>query len=177
MHVKGVAMKKPAGREKSYAVVLFFISLVWVLTMAACAAQTNTAQFLPLLPPEYYQCYETTSQDIITAYFGAYSSRPLAEALYNNQPFVFKNIEIMPGMMESQGPDYIWVDRTQCMAVNPTDVAKLKVGQVVDVVGIMRGVSIDPDKRMDLLMTDCYFLPAGSFALPVPGGPVMATGY
>jgi hypothetical protein len=160
-----------------YALALFGISLVWVLSIAACAKPAYLAQLPPILPPNYYQCVDSTAQAVEGAYFDPYGHRWMAEVQYNDQPFVFKNIEIVEGMMQSKGPDYIWVDRTQCMAANPADIAKIKVGQVIDVVGIMRGVSKDPDKQMDLLMTDCYFLPAGSVTLPLPGGAVFSSGY
>lgn len=160
-----------------YALILFLIGLGWILAMAACAGPTYLAQLPPILPANYYQCFDSTPQAVEGAYFDPYGHRWVAEMTYNDQPFVFKNVEIMPGMMESKGPDYIWVDRTQCQAANPADVAKLKVGQVIDVVGIMRGVSKDPDKQMDLLMTECYFLPAGSVALPLPGGAAFTPGY
>ena len=157
--------------------ILLILLLVISSLGTACQQQAFIAKLPAYLPPLYYQSIEVTPEAIVKYYFDPYGHGWEAEMIYDDQPFVFKNIEFIKGMMESKGPDYIWVDRIRCYAIDPGDVAQLKIGQMVDVVGMMRGISKDPDMPISLVMTECYFLPAGSLAIPVGGGGGFVAGY
>jgi len=168
--------RRPAGLPALLLAVLL-IGVGCLVPVTGCAQQAFLENLPPMLPANYYKCIESTTLQVQGSYFDPYGHRWVAEMTYNDQPFVFKDIEVFPSMIESRGPDYLWVDRIRCKAVNPDDVAKLKVGQIIDVVGIMRGISKDPDLQLNLEMTECYFLPAGAVALPLPGGAAFVPGY
>ena len=130
-----------------------------------------------MLPAIYYNCIETTPLGIREAYFDPYGSRLMAEEKYNGKVFVFKNIEVLESTLDVSGSDYLWIDSIKCRAANPGDINKLKPGQVVDIVGMMQGIADSSGQPGALLMTECFFLPAGSLALPVSGGPAFNPGY
>ena len=152
---------------------IFVLTSILSITLpfAACTDSFFLEQAPPLLPASHYLCVEATPAEMYDAYYGSnWNIRQwVAEMQYNDKPFVFKNIEILPAMIESRGPDYLWINRIQCKSANPRNISKLKAGHKVDVVGVMRGVSKDPDLQYTLLMTECYFLPTGSLALPLDG--------
>jgi hypothetical protein len=155
----------------------FLMGLCFILVLGACNRGAYITQLPQALPISYYNCIEGVARQVQEAYYDPYGHGWQAQVLYDDQIFVFKNVEIVQGMIDSRGDNYIWIDRIKCVANNPLDIKKLKVGEFVDVVGTMRGIPEDPDVVYSLLMDGCYFLPAGSLALPLPGGDVFVPGY
>ena len=150
----------------------------WLVSVAACSATAFSVQAPPMIPMAYYQCMEATPKDLADSYFSPYGNRWLAEFLYTDQKFVFKNIKVDKQMLQTKGSNYIWVDNTiKCVAISADAVSKLKVGQSIDIVGVMRGIPKEAETQYSLLMTDCYLLPAGSLALPLSGGATFSVGY
>ncbi len=177
-HDKGVAMKcsarltsLPPGSRRSCLVLFSLLALLGACLPAACRGPAYANQDIPpMLPPGYYQCLEAKPKELEAVYFSPYGLRWLADAMYLDLVFVFKGIAVDKQMLDFRGPDFIWVGQIKCRAKNQADVGRLRQGQVIDVVGINRGVPNMADMQFSLLMEDCYFLPAGSLSLPVEGG-------
>ncbi len=170
-------MKRLTGLHKALAVLLLG-SLCLLVPLTSCAGPAFSDQSAPvLLPAAYYQCYDVTPKAILAAYFDPYGHRWQAEEIYNNQPFIFKNVEVDAQMLKYKGENFIWVDQIKCVAVSPGEVSKLKKGQMIDVVGLNRGIPNNSDMANSMLMEECYFLPAGSLALPLSGGGGFVAGY
>ncbi len=166
--------KPRAGVTRLIILTLTFCSVV--MLAAACGAPSYLSNLPDMIPASYYSCLDVSPKVILDAYYNQYGGRYLAEAQYNGQPFIFKNIEVTQSMIEGQGTDYIWVDRVKCTLA--TDFSRyIKEGKLVDIVGTMQGIPIDPDTPYSILMTDCYVIPAGSVALPLAGGATFAPAY
>ena len=155
------------------------IALVGVclfVPLTACAHPAFQAQVPPMLPIRYYACTEVAPQDLYNAYLAPNTRRFLAEAQFNGEIFVFKNIKVVQAMLEHQPKNNIWVGQVICYGMSNVDIARMKAGQRYDIVGISRGVS--PEWPFSIYLTECYFLRAGSVMLPAGDGPAfMPPGY
>ncbi len=156
-------------------VMLLFLGSFGLSSLAACNGPAYVVQIAPMLPKGYYQCIETTPDDLMAAYFAPYSRPWLAEMQYNNQPFVLKNIEVSQGMIENRVTGQLWIGKLICYPITPDELKHLRLGQRIDVVGLNRGVS--KEWRSSVYMTGCYFLPAGTLALPAGEAPIFTAGY
>jgi hypothetical protein len=156
--------------------------ICWLWGFASCSSPTLSAK-IPTLPPEYYNCIETTPLDLINVYYGTlyyYFSLGLnttgnndlsnAEATYDNQYFVFKSLPVTDWMVTELDQGWIYIGSgIKCILVNPNDMKKFKLGDEIDVVGFNTGIiSLSTP---GLLFKDCYVLPAGAIQLPLSGGP------
>ncbi len=161
----------PRGFRRPCLVLLSLLAVLGLCLPAACRGPSySNREAPPLLPAEYYQCLEAKPKELEAVYFSPYGLRWLADAMYLDLVFIFKGIEVDRQVLDFRGADFIWVGQIKCMAQNPADVGKLRQGQVIDVVGINRGVPNMADMQFSLLMEGCYFLPAGALALPLEGG-------
>ncbi len=155
-------------------VLLLLLSLL--LGISACKAQAFAVQLPPFLPPEYYSCLEAGPAELVGSYFSGYTNASYAEAQYNNQYFVFKNLPVKDWMIADLDKGYIWLGSgVKCELVNPADMKKFKIDERVDVVGLNTGVI--SYKTPGLLFTNCYVMAAGSVQLPAAGGGGFSAGY
>jgi hypothetical protein len=144
--------------------------------LASCANDAFLAQVPPMLPTRYYNCQEAAPTDLYNAYLAPNAQRVLAAQLYHNEVFVFKNVEVVPAMLTGLPKDNIWLGQVICYAVNPGDISRLKAGRPYDIIGINKG--IHDEWRYSIYLTECYFLPHGTVALPLDGSaPAFAQGY
>ena len=143
--------------------------------LISCSNEAFAAQVPPMLPARYYSCQEVTPTDLYNAYLAPNARRTYAEGQFNGEVFVFKNIRVVPAMLEKRPKDNIWIGQVICYAVNPQDISHLKAGESYDIVGVNRGVS--PELRFSIYLTECYFLPVGAAALPGGDAPAFASGY
>ena len=149
--------------------VVAVISVILLAVIGLCGCKSfNTAPKVPYIPPDYYNCTETTTTDLLNAYYSHYSAVSDAENVLNGHVFVFKNIVVQASALKYATDTYIWVNLIQCYFLTPGSAAELKEGDVVDVVGIDAGVC--KEYLGTLVFTGCIFLPAGSVQLPSPGG-------
>ncbi|RJO61983.1 MAG: hypothetical protein C4542_05080 [Dehalococcoidia bacterium] len=143
------------------------IITVLVFSQVACSGQTQS-NFIKYVPPSYYNCTDTTPENLLQAYFGRYNAVPGAEIIFNGQVFVFKNIVITDCSLKYATADYIWVQSIiKCYFLQSGSVRQLRAGQKVDVVGVDAGIS--KEYTGALVFTGCVFLPAGSVQIPVEG--------
>jgi hypothetical protein len=157
-------------------------------------SQTVEVQgIIPYIPPSYYACLQVNLDDLLKNYFTHYGNLDLAEQAYDGQIFVFNSIRVMQSMIVD-GDSFV-VSNAQFIAMQPGAVAKLKVGDLIDVVGINRGPMPEAEGKplsdwFDangapliaivsgwLYFTDCIFLPSGSVVLPAPGAPAFVPLY
>ena len=145
------------------------------LAIAGGCAEKNQA-IVPFIPPNYYNCLEVGPDAILTAYYSTtYGNYSVSCQSYNDTPFIFKKIVVDQTMLLHKDEDTFMVSTIKCTALQHGAVDKLKVGNVIDIVGMNRGPL--PDNPGWLLMTDCIFLPADSIQLPAPGGATFTPGY
>ena len=158
------------------AVLCLVLSILAQAQYLSCRASSYNPP--PNIPAAYYQCMEARPEDLEKAYFSNYGNRTLAEMNYNGQLFVFKNLCWSEDWrLQLQQLGHIWISCIKCIPADPEAVAQLKPDTIIDVVGLNTGVPADPTLGWSLVMTDCYFLPAGSIALPASGGATFAPGY
>ncbi len=140
---------------------------------AGCARD----EFAPVtyLSPMYLDCIEVKPADLTWDYFGNYADRWLADRKFTGKTFIFKNITVTSYSLENKDEGFMWVEQLRCAEAKEGDIAKLKVGEQIDIIGVNRGVP--PQEYWALLITDCIFVPADSLGLPLPGGDVFVPTY
>jgi hypothetical protein len=150
----------------SATVVTIIVSLAFLQT--SCSGQMKPTPIEQYIPAGYYNCSVTTPADLCRAYFGRYHNISAAQAEFDNQIFVFKNVVITGDELKYATDDYLWLDNIiQCYFLTSGNLQRLKAGDEVDVVGVDAGLS--KDYKNLLVFTGCIFLPAGSVQIPAPG--------
>jgi len=92
--------------------------------------------------------------------------RPAADEMFTGRAIIIKNIKLTEEMMKTKTN----INIGGCIIIelqNTSDLERIKVGDVVDIVGKCMGVSED---RYVVVVKDCLIQPAGLFPLPLPGG-------
>ncbi len=138
-----------------------------------CASNSFAAP--QYIMPAYYSCLEVTPAALSWEYYGNYADRWQADRDFTGKYFIFKNIKVTEYSLENKDEGFMWVEQVRCTEAKAGDIAKLKVGDLIDIIGCNRGVP--PNSYWTLLMTDCIFVPSGSLPLPLPGGEVFVPGY
>jgi len=162
--------RRPSRNMRGTAVFLAAaLLLTGIIMTSSCAA--SAFRPIPLVPPAYLDCVQATPFDLEQAYFGNFGSRSLAAQIYNGKPVVLKNIEMTETMLKTRDKNYVWVDSIKIISMVGNALARLKAGDVVDIVGINNGVM--PSNFWALYFTGSLFLPAGSVALPASGDSTM----
>ena len=162
----------PAARP-SHALGCVLASLAVLLPAlfgAGCAKPLAYAVIHPpFIPAQYYNCIDVTPDDLANAYFNNCAEIKLAENLYNELYFVFKDLELRSWMLTDLTLGYLWVNSgIKCLLANPEVMRSFKLGEKIDLVGYNSGVG--NDAHTELLFKDCYVMPAGSLQLPAAGG-------
>ena len=128
-------------------------------------AQERISSHPPYIPPSYLSCTEISPTDLINAYYNNHISYMQVEAWYNNQAYVFKQIIVTENMLKWRPTGYVWVENSiQCYPLNKNQLDPLKVGDVVDIVGISMGLH---DQFRGLVFYGCVYFPSGIVQLPV----------
>jgi hypothetical protein len=163
--------------HKRLAAVSLWITFALAPCLSAGCAKATAVVPAPSLPPSYYNCIAAVPDDLLRAYFTHYFDPVLAAQNFNGKVFVFHGISINFYMLAQKDRNILDVGTIQCTGALDGSVAKLKEGDVIDIVGFNEGPSNDPAYSGWLTMTGCYFLKADSVALPAPGGGTMAPIY
>jgi len=145
--------------------VIAAAALIVVVILAGGCKGTLARNVVPYIPPTYYNCSETTINNLWAAYWGHANPLPDAETVFKGQAFVFKDIIIDDSMLASATENYIWVNEIQCYFLQGGSANRLKAGEKFDIVGVNERVSTEYSER--LVFTGCIFLPAGSAQLPI----------
>ena len=133
---------------------------------AACAKE-GIITLVPYIPPSHLSCTEVLPTDLLDAYLNPHLDFGQAEALYNGRVFVFKRIQVTENMLKWRAAGYVWAGNTiQCFPLNQDQLDRLKVGDVVDIVGVSMGLH---KQFMGLVFQGCVFLPSGLVQLPIEG--------
>ncbi len=148
--------------------------LILLISPAGC----TRADFLPPpnLPAAYYNCLEAKPQDLVALYTVHYFNTYASQVLYDNQVFIFKNIETTPQMLAHLNEGYAWVGDLKCLLADGS-LRRYKPGQKFDMVGLNLGVRHDQEVPFCLLFRDCYVIPPGSVQLPAGGAAPVVPGY
>jgi hypothetical protein len=147
------------------AVVCSFL-ISGVLGASGCS-QRNMTNVVPYVPPAYYNGQLVMPFELANIYFSPYS--PKTEiAKMNGNVYIFKNLKVTDITMDSIDKDYVWVDVVKAYALNPADLKQLRLGEIIDVAGILTG----PCKEFpnSLTFSSCVFLPANTVTMPVGDG-------
>ncbi len=142
--------------------------------LAGCQGTSNV---VPYLPPSYYDCTESTPNDLINAYYGHYNALAGADIILKDRLFVFKRVAVTPTMVTNATDKYVWIEQglIKCYFLSPAERGKLKAGQPMDMVGINKGSCADYTGT--LFFEGCVFLPPGVVKLPASEGPVFTASY
>lgn len=176
-HIKSLNTNTDVFNISVWLPSVLYVIICLVLSITSCITPAYINEVPPMLPASYYQCIYSSTQELEASYFGLYANQQTAEQKYKDSVLVFKYVEILRGMTTNKGSGYLWVSKVKCVAANPADITKLQIGQLVDIVGVMRGISKDPGPEFSLVMTECYFLPAGLLAVPLPKGSAFGPAY
>jgi len=158
---------------------------IWIvtpalLTMLLATTILNGCNKATLIPapyilPNYYNAIEVPPTDLCWTYYGNYADRWQADKDYTGKTFIFKNIPIVAEMLINKDKGFMWVSQVRCKELQTGSIAKLKAGDVVDVIGVNRGVPNNEYWVLDF--TECVFIPAGSLGVPIAGGATFKPGY
>ena len=135
-----------------------------VLGITGCS-QKSLSNVVPYIPPAYYGSTLIMPFDLANAYWSPYITRRDAERNYNGQMYVFKDYKVTRQTLSTAGKGYVWVDLVKAYPLNPANLAQLKVGDEIDVVGVLAGPCKDFPNT--LTFSGCVFLPTGFANLPV----------
>ena len=150
-------------RASASVLLATLVILIMVSGCSKCVTATT-----PYIPPEYYNCSETTPQLLCDAYYSRYGNVAEAQYRFYDVFFVFKNVEVTALMFKHIDEGYFWADNlVQCYCLNANDLKRYKIGARIDVVGQDQGVILDVT---GLTFKNCIILPAGCVQLPAPGG-------
>jgi hypothetical protein len=155
------------GNRNAVVQALLSLAATVLLLITACAKpQLAAPPAVPLLPAGYYKCTQVEPLYLLNAYFSNYNAVSQVEAQYNDQVYVFKNIELTAKQIENLKQGYIWVEMVKCAVSNSGDAAGFKAGDKVDVVGFNKGLSME---FRGLVFTNSYVLAANAVQLPAEG--------
>ena len=150
-----------------------FVALA-LLALSACARVDFAPP--PNIPVAYYNCLEIKPQDLVALYSVHYYNIYASQMLYDNQVFVFKNIEVTPAMLKHVDEGYAWLWDIKCLLADST-FSRYRPGEKFDLVGINLGINRDQGVPFCLLFKDCFVMPAGALKLPAEGGVPVIPGY
>ncbi len=170
-------MNAPAFKTGFRSLAAVVLTVLIIMPFASLASGCARGDFAPMtyISPMYYSCVEVKPADLSWEYYGNYADRWLADQNFTGKTFIFKNISVTSFMLDNKDDGFMWVEQLRCTEANQGDIADLKPGDVIDIIGVNRGVP--PNEYWALLITDCIFVPAGSLSLPLPGGDVFVPTY
>ena len=156
----------------------FYSALILSLVFLMPATNSCSRDFVPppAIPAEYYKCQAVGAADLVNAYYSKYFDLTVSRIIYDNQIFVLKNIELTKDQITHLRKEgLIWVDLIECNLANAGDCGRFKTGDMVDVVGINSGPSME---FYGLVFLDCFMIPAGALKLPADdSGQAVIGGY
>lgn len=152
-------------KTKTLIAVICSVLMLGVITASGCSAK-NMTNVVPYVPPAYFTGQLVMPYDLSAIYFSPYT--PSTEiAKLNGNIYVFKSIEVTKITMESVAKGYAWLDLVKAYPLDPSNLKQLKLGETVDIAGVLSGPCKDFPKS--LTFTGVVILPAGSATLPVGG--------
>ena len=177
--------------------IISIVSILIITVILPFSYKPNTSAPFPYFeaPPNGYYI-GTTVDDFISDWqlnlYGRYAPRIAATEIntaekYQGQTTILKDTIIPPGavverkiqpyipgegLAEWETERFLLIKNIQFIPRDPSDLEKLKFGEVVDIIGIMGGMS--KEWEIIIVVKDCQFLPAGLVPLPLPGGPTIA---
>jgi hypothetical protein len=135
------------------------------IVFSGCSANSPNS-VTPYIPPNYYASQLVLPFDLSNIYWSPYITRSDAAKLHGNI-YVFKDLKVNDITMASIKEGYVWVDLIKAYALNPANLKELRLGESIDVVGVLAGPCNDFPKS--LTFSACVFLEAGSVSMPVGG--------
>ena len=151
------------------------LTLAVILSVAAgqvgCARQADALEsaVVQYIPPNYYDCIETTPNDLLNAYYSHYNAVGDPGVLFDGHIFVFKGITITAPELNHATDEFMWIDGAiKCYFLEQGSAGRLSINEKVDIVGIDSGVGTEYNGT--LVFEGCIFLPSGSVQLPAGGG-------
>lgn len=139
-------------------------AMLSVLGVAACAP-VSSSSVIPYVPPAYYNSTLIMPFDLANAYWSPYITRQDANRDYVGKVYVFKDFTVNGDTLATVNRGYVWADLVKAYPLNLANIKQLKVGEEIDVVGVLSGPGKDYPNT--LTFSDCVFLPSGYIDLPV----------
>lgn len=144
--------------------VAFAILSLLCFPFVGCGQEASTT--IPLIPPLYYSSTEVAPGALAHEYWNPHLDVPSAKLLYDGRIFIFKNILLDDTALKHKKEGYLRLEMVKAYITNTNYLARLKVGDLVDIVGINGGVASD---FVGLNFIDCIVLPASSVQIPIGG--------
>ena len=92
---------------------------------------------------------------------------PTADEILTDEPIIIKKIEVSEEMLKTRTNSLIKAaDNIIIEAPKDSDLDKLKVGQLVDILGICKGIS---NEWSAVVLKDCFIEISGRLQLPLEG--------
>lgn len=165
-------------KRKLTRILLITIGIIGVLVISLVSLfnyTPNTSALFPYIPPPEgpdYAYIEVTADQLISATIAGYV--PVSPEQFKGKSFIFKNVLITEEMVSRMTETYIMHSILRFVAQDPSDLKKLRAGDVVDIIGVCTGEF--RGGSFLVAIGNCQFLPAGLVALPLPGGPALIFG-
>jgi hypothetical protein len=150
---------------KALIAVACSMTILGVVAASGCSAK-NLTNVVPYVPPAYYSGQLVLPFDLSNIYYSPYSPKSEIVKL-NGNIYVFKSLDVTKITMASIDKGYVWVDLVKAYPLNPANLKQLRLGEKIDVAGVLAGPC--PDFPKSLTFTGVVFLPAGSVTLPLNG--------
>jgi hypothetical protein len=152
-------------KMKALIAVICSVLALGVATASGCSAK-NLTNVVPYIPPAYFSGQLVLPFDLAAIYYSPYTPKTEVAKLAGTV-YIFKNLKVTEITMASTDKDYVWMDIVKAYALNPANIKQLKLGETVDVAGVLSGPC--KDFPNSLTFTGCVFIPSGIVSLPVAG--------
>jgi len=166
------SMKITSGRLGKYLFpYLILISLLLTGLSGAIACNEAESDMPPYIPSGYINCIELTPLrlgDYFFNYVPLYTWIAPDDNTYTGKPIIMKDIEVTEEMLKTRNGSFLNVaDNVMVESRNQSNVEDLEVGDMVDILGICRGVS---DEWSAVMLEQCIIEPSGRINLPLENG-------
>lgn len=149
-------------------IILASLLLASLSGIIACNKAESYIQ--PAIPTSYLDCIELSPLMLGDYYFNynaIYPWFPTVDEILTGRAIIMKNIEMTEEMLGTRGKSFFKV--THNVIVKPQAISQmeeLKVGDVVDILGISTGISAETSA---VILERCFIEPSGRLNLPLEG--------
>ena len=156
------------GKCTLHYVILTSLLLASLSGIIACdKAEVDVPIFIP---PSYLDCIELSPLTLGDYYFNyspLYFWLPTADEILTGRVIIMNNIEITEEMLKTRTESFFKVaGNVMVKPRNPSRIKDLEVGDVVDILGICKGIS---DEWSPVILERCFIEPSGRLNLPLEG--------
>lgn len=157
--------------------IMITVLAIGLAGITGCARQNP---FIPefIIPPDWHYIEMTTIQIDRVMLFPNCTTPEYVVRLWKGRKLIIKNITVDEVALSTLKKDRITFNNIQCIPQKPSDLLKLKKGDVIDITGVFIDIPFAAGYRVGfIVLANCQFLPAGLYSIPLPRTTAPSRGY